>query len=249
MSPVLALIAVLIGVSLGLIGAGGAIVAVPAFVYLGGIDPELADGYALVVVAVSSAVAVAMQLKEKMIEWKTIIWFGPSTIASLIIVRGHLDQFVSQSTQMLLFGLVLILAAIAMMRKRSEAKSVNKNNPAKLAVFGLLVGGIGGLLGVGGGFLMTPALALWAGLDMKRAVASSLVLICVNSATGVMVDLAQGYAYDWALVSGFTAATVLGIITGTLLSRRVDSKILRAIFGWVVLAIGIFVLSKELHVF
>lgn len=247
MSFALFAIAFTIGVSLGLIGAGGAIVAVPAFIYIGGIDPNLADGYALFVVAVSSAVAVAMQLKEKMIDWKTIAWFGPSTIASLILVRGYLDQFVPQSAQMLLFGLILVTAAVAMMRRRAESTRPQQNNPLMLGAFGLIVGGIGGLLGVGGGFLMTPALALWAGLDMKRAVASSLVLITVNSATGVAVDLAQGFQYDWAFVGLFTVLTVLGIITGTLLSRRVDSKILRAIFGWVVLAIGLFVLSKELQ--
>lgn len=249
MSLILAAIAALIGVSLGLIGAGGAIVAVPAFIYLGGIDPNLADGYALFVVAVSSAVAVAMQARERLIDWKTVVWFGPSTIASLILVRGYLDQFVPQSTQMLLFGLILLLAAMAMMRKRSGETSTPRNNSAMLVAFGLLVGGIGGLLGVGGGFLMTPALALWAGLDMKRAVASSLVLISVNSATGVLVDLAQGFTYDWAFVAAFTVLTVLGIIAGTLLSRRVDSKVLRAIFGWVVLAIGLFVLGKELRLF
>ncbi len=249
MSLLLAGIALVIGASLGLIGAGGAIVAVPAFVYLGGIDPNLADGYALFVVAISSAVAVAMQAKEKMIDWKTIAWFGPATIASLILVRGYLDEFVPQSTQMLLFGLILVSAAVAMMRKRPESASQQKNNPMLLSAFGLIVGGIGGLLGVGGGFLMTPALALWAGLDMKRAVASSLVLISVNSATGVAVDLAQGYVYDWGFVAAFTVLTVLGIMTGTVLSRRLDSKILRAIFGWVVLAIGLLVLSKELHLF
>lgn len=247
MSFLLASIALVIGVSLGLIGAGGAIVAVPAFVYLGGIDPNLADGYALFVVAISSAVAVAMQLKERMIDWKTIAWFGPSTIASLILVRGYLDQFVPHSTQMLFFGLILVVAAAAMMRNRSDSATPKQSNPLLLSAFGLIVGGIGGLLGVGGGFLMTPALALWAGLDMKRAVASSLVLISVNSATGVVVDLAQGYAYDWSFVAAFTALTVVGIITGTLLSRRLDSKILRTIFGWVVLAIGLVVLSIELH--
>lgn len=247
MSLVLAAIAALIGISLGLIGAGGAIVAVPAFVYLGGIDPNLADGYALFVVAFASAVAVAMQFREKLIDWKTIAWFGPSTIASLILVRGYLDQFVPQSTQMLLFGLILLLAATAMLRKGSQKPSQQETKPALLMAFGLLVGGIGGLLGVGGGFLMTPALALWAGLDMKRAVASSLVLISVNSATGVMVDLAQGYCYDWTFVGAFTILTVLGIVAGTLLSRRVDSKVLRAIFGWVVLAIGLVVLGKELQ--
>ncbi len=247
MSLMLATIALVIGVSLGLIGAGGAIVAVPAFVYLGGIDPNLADGYALFVVAISSAVAVAMQAKEKLIDWKTIAWFGPSTIGSLILVRGYLEQLVPQPIQMLLFGCILLLAAAAMLRKKPQKQGTQRNNPALLSLFGIVVGAIGGLLGVGGGFLMTPALNLWAGLDMKRAVASSLVLIAVNSATGVVVDLVKHKPYDWAFVSVFATLTVTGIVVGTLLSRRVDGNILRSMFGWVVLVIGLFVLSKELQ--
>lgn len=246
MTLVLGLIALLIGISLGLLGAGGAIVAVPAFVYLGGIDPSLADGYALFVVTVSTAVAAVMQFKERMIDWKTIAWFGPSTIVSLIVVRGFLEQHVHQSIQMLLFGCILLLASVAMLRRRSDVQSTSQKAPILLSMFGIIVGAVGGLLGVGGGFLMTPALNIWAGLDMKRSVASSLVLITINSATGVAVDMVKHKPYDWLFVGEFTVLTVLGIIIGTLLSRRVDSKTLRTLFGWLVLSIGLFVLSKEL---
>jgi uncharacterized membrane protein YfcA len=240
-------IALAIGVSLGLLGAGGAIVAVPAFVYIGGVPSHLADGYALFVVAVSSAVAVAMQWRERMIEWRTIAYFGPSTILSLIAVRGFLDDFVPQRVQMIFFGLILLVAAIAMLRKRKASSAdAGTLQPIRLSAFGIVIGAIGGLLGVGGGFLMTPALALWAKLDMKRAVASSLVLISVNSFTGVAVDMASGMSYDWSYVLTFTALTTAGIITGTFLSRRIDSTVLRASFGWVVLSIGLVVLGIEL---
>ncbi len=240
-------IAVAIGVSLGLLGAGGAIVAVPAFVYIGGVPPELADGYALFIVAVSSAIAVGMQWSQRMIAWRTIAWFGPTTILSLIVVRGFLDDFVPQREQMIFFGIILLVAAIAMMRGRKAQPSDNHELHAfRLSAFGIVIGAIGGLLGVGGGFLITPALAVWAGLDMKRAVASSLVLISVNSFTGVMVDMADGMHYDWPYVLTFTAITTAGIIAGTLLSRRIDNTVLRAAFGWVVLAIGCAVLGIEL---
>lgn len=247
MTPIMLGIALAIGVSLGLLGAGGAIVAVPAFVYLGGVPPELADGYALFVVAVSSAIAVGMQWRQRMVAWRTIAWFGPSTILSLILVRGFLDDFVPQRIQMIFFGIILLVAAIAMMRGRKAVTSdIHAAHPARLSAFGIVIGAIGGLLGVGGGFLMTPALALWAGLDMKRAVASSLVLICVNSFTGVMVDMASGMSYDWPYVLTFAALTTAGIIIGTLASRRIDNTVLRAAFGWVVLAIGCVVLGIEL---
>lgn len=247
MTALMLLIAAAIGVSLGLLGAGGAIVAVPAFVYIGGIPPELADGYALFVVTISSAIAVGMQWSQRLIAWRTIAWFGPSTILSLIAVRGFLDQFVPQRVQMIFFGIILLVAALAMMRGRKTAPSdTHELHPLRLSAFGIVIGAIGGLLGVGGGFLITPALAIWAGLDMKRAVASSLVLISVNSFTGVMVDMADGMRYDWPYVLTFTAVATAGIIAGTLLSRRIDNTALRAAFGWVVLAIGCVVLGIEL---
>lgn len=247
MTPLMLVIAAAIGVSLGLLGAGGAIVAVPAFVYIGGISPNLADGYALFIVAASSAIAVGMQWHQRLVAWRTIAWFGPSTILSLIAVRGYLNHLVPQRVQMIFFGVILLVAAIAMMRGRKTQPSENHElHPLRLSAFGIVIGAIGGLLGVGGGFLMTPALALWAGLDMKRAVASSLVLICVNSFTGVMVDMFIGMQYDWPFVLTFTALTTAGIITGTLLSRRIDNTVLRAAFGWVVLAIGCVVLGIEL---
>lgn len=240
-------IAAAIGISLGLLGAGGAIVAVPAFVYIGGIPPELADGYALFVVAVSSAIAVGMQWRQRMIAWRTIAWFGPTTILSLIIVRGFLDDFIPQRVQMIFFGIILLVAAIAMMRGRNTASTDNdETHPLRLSAFGILIGAIGGLLGVGGGFLITPALALWARLDMKRAVASSLVLICVNSFTGVAVDIVGGMHYNWQYVLTFAALTTSGIVTGTLLSRRIDARVLRTGFGWVVMSIGLVVLGIEL---
>ena len=247
MTSLMLAIAAAIGVSLGLLGAGGAIVAVPAFVYIGGIAPELADGYALFIVAVSSAIAVGMQWRQRLVAWRTIAWFGPSTILSLIAVRGYLDQFVPQRVQMIFFGIILLVAAVAMMRQR-KATSPETRAPhrLRLSAFGIVIGAVGGLLGVGGGFLITPALAVWARLDMKRAVASSLVLICVNSFTGVMVDMADGMQYDWSYVLTFAALTSAGIIGGTLLSRRIDNAALRAAFGWVVLTIGCVVLGIEL---
>ncbi len=246
MIVVLYVIAALIGVSLGLIGAGGAIVAVPAFVYIGGIDPNLADGYALFIVAVASAVAVIMQGRNNLIDWKAVLAFGSSTIVTLVVVRYYLDTFVPQNIQMIIFGAVLLLAAVGMLRKTTPPDTVTSSKPSLLALYGIIVGVFSGLLGVGGGFLMTPALVLWAGLDMKRAVATSLVLISINSFAGVATDMVDGLQYDWMLVFTFTAITTAGIIIGTILSRRIAGSQLKAGFGWFVGLIGILVLVMEL---
>ncbi len=243
---VLYIMAAMIGISLGLIGAGGAIVAVPTFVYVGGIDPNLADGYALFIVAVSSAVAVVMQGRAKNIAWRAVFAFGSGTIITLVVVRYYLDQFVPQNVQMLIFGVALLAAAIAMLRSQRQPTKPAENKPMMLTLYGIAVGALSGLLGVGGGFLMTPALVLWAGLDMRRAVATSLVLISINSTAGVATDMVDGLQYDWPLVIVCTIITTAGIIIGTLLSRRIEVNTLKSIFGWLVLAIGIGVLAAEL---
>lgn len=243
---VLYIMAAMIGISLGLIGAGGAIVAVPTFVYVGGIDPNLADGYALFIVAVSSAVAVVMQGRAKNIAWRAVFAFGSGTIITLVVVRYYLDQFVPQNVQMLIFGIALLAAAIAMLRSQRQPTKRAENKPMMLTLYGIAVGALSGLLGVGGGFLMTPALVLWAGLDMRRAVATSLVLISINSTAGVATDMVDGLQYDWPLVIVCTIITTAGIIIGTLLSRRIEVNTLKSIFGWLVLAIGIGVLAAEL---
>ena len=147
---------------------------------------------------------------------------------------------------MLIFGVALLAAAIAMLRSQRQPTKRAENKPMMLTLYGIAVGALSGLLGVGGGFLMTPALVLWAGLDMRRAVATSLVLISINSTAGVATDMVDGLQYDWPLVIVCTIITTAGIIIGTLLSRRIEVNTLKSIFGWLVLAIGIGVLAAEL---
>ena len=241
---ILSFIAVVIGISLGLIGAGGAIVAVPALVYIGGIDPRLASGYALFMVAVSSAIASIDHLRQRRVDISAVLAFGSTTVLSILLVRRFVAPLVPPTPQMLAFAAILLFAAIRMLRQ-SQAPDTNHRHPTYLAGYGLVIGSISGVLGVGGGFLMTPALVLWAGLDMKKAVASSLVLIAVNSAIGVVADVWGGVQYDWPLVLSFTGLTTIGILSGMVMSRRIDGTTLRQAFGWVVLAIGIAVLIKE----
>lgn len=242
---ILSIIAIVIGVSLGLIGAGGAIVAVPALVYIGGIDPRLASGYALFMVAVSSAIVSFEHLRNRRVDVPSVLAFGSTTLLSILLVRRYVAPLVPPTAQMLAFSAVLLLAGIRMLRpgKHPDEK---RQRPSYLAGYGVVIGTISGILGVGGGFLMTPALVLWAGLDMKRAVATSLVLISVNSAVGVVADLWGGVQYDWSLVLTFTGLTTIGIISGMLISRRIDGSALRQGFGWVVLALGLAVLLGEL---
>lgn len=244
MEILLYLISFLIGISLGMLGAGGAIVAVPAMVYLGGIDPDLAGGYALFMVAVSSAIASVQHIRKRLIDSRALLEFGLPTVVSMFFVRQHVAPHTDDRLQMIAFGIILVYVAVRMMWAKSSEQS--SNHRWKLAGFGVLVGFVSGILGVGGGFLITPALVLLAGLDMKRAVATSLVLICINSAVGVSVDVHHGMAYEWPLVLSFTGLMSVGIYMGTLATRWVHDTSLRKAFGWVVLTTGLAVLLREL---
>ncbi|NQW30881.1 MAG: sulfite exporter TauE/SafE family protein [Ignavibacteria bacterium] len=259
MTIVLYVIAVFIGITLGMIGAGGAIVAVPSFVYLGGIPPALASGYALFVVAVASAVGAVQYIRNKLVDWRAVFAFGSSTLVTIALTRGIFlpaipdiiplpfgGTITEGSFLMFAFSGVLLYAAISMLRQRK--KKDDETHPTHfliLAAYGVIIGLVSGFLGVGGGFLMTPALVLWANLEMKRAVGTSLVLISVNSLVGVGADITAGVQYEWGFLLVFTVLTTIGIIFGGRFATRVDGAILRKGFGWLVLAIGVSVLARE----
>ncbi|MCO6466458.1 MAG: sulfite exporter TauE/SafE family protein [Bradyrhizobiaceae bacterium] len=252
-------IALLLGITLGMLGAGGAIVAVPAFVYVGGVDPTDASGYALFVVMVATFVATIPALRRKAVHWPAFLTFGSTTFLTVFGIRYWImpalpEEFMMMSWKvdvdvllMLVFGIVLLTAGALMLRHKPSLHGQAPTHPLKLAATGVGVGTIAGFLGVGGGFLITPALVVWGRIEMKVAVATSIALICVNSAAGVVGDLTRGAAYDWPLVLTFTGITTAGIIIGGWLHQRVHADGLRKLFGYVVIAIGVTVLAIELY--
>lgn len=257
MIVVLYIIATLMGLSLGLIGAGGAIVAVPAFVYLGGIPPTLASGYALFVAAVATAIGSVQYIRKHLVDWRSVLAFGATTLLTIALVRRFVLPLLPEhfdlggttvqlgTVLMLAFGGILMGAGVAMLRKQPAA-SAQPAHLARLTIFGLIIGVVSGFLGVGGGFLMTPALVLWANLEMKKAVGTSLVLIAVNGAAGVAADLASNVTYDWSFLLTFTSLTSVGIVAGTILATRINGSRLKAGFGYFVLVLGLAVLAREL---
>ena len=250
-------IALLIGVSLGLIGAGGAIVAVPALVYLGDVPPPLASGYALFVVAIASSVGAFQYLRAKLIDWRSVFAFGATTITTIAVIRSFVlpslpdevslfgSQIAVDNILMMVFGTILLAAGVGMLRSQPRPLTNEPSHLGRLTMLGLIIGIISGFLGVGGGFLMTPALVLWAGLDMKKAVGTSLLLISTNGMAGVAADLSTDVHYEWPFLLTFTALTTLGIMIGTLLSKRMDGQKLKAGFGWFVIVLGLSILIRE----
>lgn len=249
--------AVLIGISLGLIGGGGSILTIPILVYLFKIEPENATSYSLFIVGFSSLIGTYKHYKLGNLQIKAALYFGiPSLIALLItrkfilptipIVVFKINQY--QITKdvliMVAFSVLMIFAAFSMIKKQSETQS-SETNHLKLAFLGITIGTITGFLGAGGGFLIIPTLVLFANLSMKHAIGSSLFIIFINSTIGFLGDVINGVNINYSFLIIITSIASIGILIGTQLSKKIDGKKLKPAFGWFVLVMGIYIISKE----
>jgi uncharacterized protein len=260
------LAAALIGVSLGLIGGGGSILTVPVLVYLFGVDPVLATAYSLFVVGATSLVGAIPKYREGLIDLKTAVIFGIPSILTVYATRAYvvpmipnavfsLGNFVVSKAMLMmgLFALLMVFAAVSMIRDKKEtaADALLNAEPQRfnypiILLEGAVVGVLTGLVGAGGGFLIIPALVLFSKLPMKQAVGTSLLIIAAKSLFGFMGDVSQ-YPIEWPLLSSVATLAIAGIFIGNRLSRSVDSNGLKKAFGWFVLAMGLYILVKELY--
>lgn len=255
------LLAILIGVSLGLIGGGGSILTVPVLVYLFKVDVELATTYSLFVVGVTSLVGSLSYFKSKLVDFRIAFYFGlPSMIGVLLARKLILPNLPSvffkwgnfELTKalflMLVFAVLMLLASYKMI-KQPNAKGLNttlKFSYSRIIGQGLLVGIITGFIGAGGGFLIIPALVSLLNLPMKKAVGTSLLIIAINSSFGFGSSYSFYGSVDWLFLLEITALAVIGILIGSRLAQKVDGKKLKPAFGYFVLIMGLFVILKEL---
>ncbi len=256
--------ALLIGFTIGLLGGGGSILAVPVFVYLLHIDPHTATSYSLFVVGVSSVLATLQNINKGLIQYKIGLIFAVPVFVVIFSVRKFLlpiipeiiyqGEFfsISQATAlMLLFAVVMLTASFSMIfgkREEDEAESEEQEEHTKnyflIVAQGMLVGLITGLVGAGGGFLIIPALVILARLPMKNAIATSLVIISFNSLIGFTGDIGT-VKIDWSFLALFSLISLAGVIIGLFVNSKTANDQLRKIFGFFVLVMGILILVKE----
>ncbi|MEN9700573.1 MAG: hypothetical protein RLZZ301_1771 [Bacteroidota bacterium] len=258
------LAAVLIGISLGLIGGGGSILTVPVLVYLFHVDPVLATAYSLFIVGLSSLVGAFPKWKAGLVDMRTAVVFGiPSIVAvfftriwlvpsipNLIVNWGSLS-FTKAMAMMILFAILMLAASISMIREKKSDQSEHELpqvfNYPMIVVEGLVVGTLTGLVGAGGGFLIIPALVMLSKLSMKKAVGTSLLIIAAKSLIGFAGDVTENAALmNWNLLLIITGLAIMGIFIGNLLSKKVDGEALKKGFGWFVLVMGIYIIVKEI---
>lgn len=242
------LLASLIGLSLGLLGGGGSILTVPILVYAMGMDPKLSIALSLAIVGATSLLGSIGHYKNKNIDLKIAAIFGPIAMVGTFL-GAKLSQFLSGQVQLIFFAVIMILASYFMLKGRKdqdeeENKEEKKLNYYLIAAEGIVVGIITGLVGVGGGFLIVPALVLLTGTSMKKAVGTSLLIISLKSFAGFI-----GYIgiveVPWAFLIKFTLASGVGILVGTYLVKFVPQKMLKKAFAVFLIIMGVFILYKN----
>ncbi|KQK26183.1 permease [Chryseobacterium aquaticum] len=252
---------VLIGISLGLIGGGGSILTLPVLVYLFGIDAFLATEYSLFIVGVSSVIGSISYFRKGFVNFKIVLLFGIPSIISIFLTRKYIlplipDEIVRFSSLvitkdiflLLIFAGLMILASYKMIQKSTELhmeKCISTRKKTLLiAGEGSIVGILTGLVGAGGGFMIIPALVNLLKTPMKVAIGTSLVIISLNSLIGFFSTM-NHLNIDWKLLTSITSIAIIGILIGAQISKRVDGRKLKPIFGWFVLGMGIYIIVRE----
>lgn len=238
-------LAVAVGISLGMLGGGGSILTVPLLVYVAGQDPKAAIATSLLVVGVTSAAGAVTHARGGRVQWRTGLVFGAAGMAGAY-AGGRVAGHVPGTWLLLAFALVMAVTAVAMLRGRDTPTRApgHELRLVRIVLDGVVVGAVTGLVGAGGGFLVVPALALLGGLPMSVAVGTSLLVIAMKSGAGLLGYLAST-SVDWALAGGVTAMAVAGSVLGGRLAGRVPEHRLRQGFGWFVAVMAVVMLVQE----
>ena len=253
--------AFIMGSVLSLLGAGGSILTMPVLVYLFSIPAVEATSYSLLLVGLTALLGSIGYFRQGTIDIKTAIIFGIPSILGVLLARHYLLPAIPSEFKlgilitkdfviMFVFSVLMILAALMMMKKNNPKKDDNqdvpKNKFALVMLEGLVVGGVTGFVGAGGGFLIIPALVLLAGLEMKIAVGTSLIIIALKSIIGFGGDVIGGFQTDWIFVFYVMVATLIGVLVGNFLSRKFTGEQLKKYFGIMVLVIGFYIVTEQI---
>ena len=238
-----------IGVLLGLLGGGGSILAVPALVFGLGLSMEQAIPISLIVVGVASAVGALPKVRAHQIEWRLAGIFAATGIPATFAGTA-LGRLLPERALLIGFAAVMVVAGVRMLADRGNTGTVCSTGdsginwrrcaPRSISA-GLAVGFLTGLFGVGGGFLIVPALVLVLGIEMPVAVGTSLVIIVANSATGLISHL-SGTSIDWKVTAAFAGTAIVGSLVAGQLGARVDTDRLQRWFAYLVFAVAAYVL-------
>lgn len=249
-----------IGLSLGFIGAGGSILTIPVFVYILKKDPLSSSVYSMFVVGISSMAGSVRSIFNNLVDFKVILLFGIPSVAGVFLARKvifpviplqlfSIGSFILSKDILFMLSLssLMFLSAIRMLKpviNNDQSAPVDKPKPGLLLLQGLFVGIITGLLGIGGGFLIVPALCFLAMLPVKRAIGTALLIITINS----LFSFLNSYTsinIDWLLLVKFSSGAIAGILIGTKFSEKIPGDHLKKVFAWFILTISLYIIYKQ----
>lgn len=250
--------ALLIGVSLGLIGSGGSILTLPVLVYLLKIEPFIATSYSLFIVGSTTTIGAIKNIYQNNVNYKAVIWFGIPSVLSVYLTRvvllplipvefDILGVMIQKNTLvMFAFAIVMLFAALKMISSKPvDHSKASKSSYFKLIFQGALIGMIAASVGAGGGFLIIPILVFSLKLPMKMAIGTSLSIITIQSLVGFVSDL-QIPLMQWDILISFSLLSIIGILIGMYLTRFLKDSQLKTGFGYFVLTMSFFILINEL---
>jgi len=255
--------ALIVGLTLSLLGAGGSILTVPILYYLFHIDAELSSAYSLFIVGLTALIGAIPNMMKKTISYRTVVVFSIPSLIAVYLTRAYVMPAIphiifstgnftltKEIAILVFFALIMIAAAIGMIQQRKIPDPVydgkaHFNYPVIIAE-GLVIGALTGLVGAGGGFLIIPALVVFAKIPMKMAIGTSLLIIAIKSLVGFTGDIQSGQPINWEFILVFSGVTIVGILIGSFLAKFVNGQKLKGAFGWFVLIMGVFIILQEL---
>ena len=253
-------LAIIMGATIGIFGGGGSILTVPILVYVLGISAELATGYSLFIVGLASLVGAIRKHFMNHVAYQIGITFAIPSIVAVYVARRFVipmipDQIATIGSfeltkdiaLMLLFAVVMLLAAYSMLRRKKKLVKTTKGiNYTVVGLEGLGVGFVTGLVGAGGGFLIVPALVLFVGIPIQQAIGTSMLIIALKSLIGFTGDIGSGQEIDWSFLALFTSISLVGLFIGLYLGTKIDSTKLKRAFGWFILVMALLIVGLEI---
>lgn len=238
------MLAVLIGLSLGMLGSGGAIVTLPVLVYVAGIPAQQAVGMSMAVVGGTSLVGAVLKYRLRHFDARATLLFAVTGVVGAYLGAG-LTHLLAPDVLMLLFACLMLAVGAAMLRRRGEKDRPGGCRPVRCLVIGAAVGLLTGFLGVGGGFLIVPALILFASVETEKAIGSSLAIVALNSLSGLAGQL-RYTELNYGVTLAFLGVALPGMLTGLMISKHLPEQTLRKGFAWFIIAVAAVILATTI---